>query len=466
MLDGQGRARIVDVAEVGDRTPSLVHDEAREEPGLAFMLSPPRHRPRPSPRRSACSGPSSGPTTAPRPPASSPPPRSSQGDLEPRCSTPARPGRSRDPARISGPGLRGGATRRHPRRSGPAAVAGWAPPTTSRHRRPSTRGRLRRARRWPSPRSAPTSPSTAPRSRAALRRYIGRARLDLRGAACAPPRVVPSVPRAPTRPTRGPGRDRPLPAVGLGHRLARPASPALIDHYRVAVGGGQRPLACWSPAWRALRAAAGPLVLDRATAHPGSGSSPARWATSARRVRVLRRQQAVGVRPGHRTSFGFNRTHGPSTSCRDELLGMVADIASKGGNLLLNVGPGARTPPSPTSSSAARPGWGCTWVRRSTSLLTRTRPWILSVRHDAEGHDLRSTARAGRVRARAGRRVRRPPSPASSRRPTTPRSTAADRPAPGGVLREAIDLQVAAAPLVLDATTPGGGTAPPATAGR
>jgi 2-oxoglutarate ferredoxin oxidoreductase subunit beta len=38
MLDGQGKAKIVDVAEVGeDRI--LVHDEKREEPGLAFMLS-------------------------------------------------------------------------------------------------------------------------------------------------------------------------------------------------------------------------------------------------------------------------------------------------------------------------------------------------------------------------------------------------------------------------------------------
>ena len=38
VLDGQGRARIVDVADVGEDA-ILVHDEAREEPGLAFMLS-------------------------------------------------------------------------------------------------------------------------------------------------------------------------------------------------------------------------------------------------------------------------------------------------------------------------------------------------------------------------------------------------------------------------------------------
>ena len=38
MLDGQGHARIVEVAEVGEES-ILVHDEAREDPGLAFMLS-------------------------------------------------------------------------------------------------------------------------------------------------------------------------------------------------------------------------------------------------------------------------------------------------------------------------------------------------------------------------------------------------------------------------------------------
>jgi 2-oxoglutarate ferredoxin oxidoreductase subunit beta len=38
MLDGQGRAMIVDVADVGEGA-ILVHDEKREEPGLAFLLS-------------------------------------------------------------------------------------------------------------------------------------------------------------------------------------------------------------------------------------------------------------------------------------------------------------------------------------------------------------------------------------------------------------------------------------------
>jgi 2-oxoglutarate ferredoxin oxidoreductase subunit beta len=38
ILDGQGRAKIVEVADVGEDA-LLVHDEAREDPGLAFMLS-------------------------------------------------------------------------------------------------------------------------------------------------------------------------------------------------------------------------------------------------------------------------------------------------------------------------------------------------------------------------------------------------------------------------------------------
>jgi 2-oxoglutarate ferredoxin oxidoreductase subunit beta len=38
MLDGQGHAQIVDVAEVGEAK-ILIHDEARPDPGLAFLLS-------------------------------------------------------------------------------------------------------------------------------------------------------------------------------------------------------------------------------------------------------------------------------------------------------------------------------------------------------------------------------------------------------------------------------------------
>ena len=38
VLDGQGRARIVPVDEVGEDA-ILVHDESRPEPGLALMLS-------------------------------------------------------------------------------------------------------------------------------------------------------------------------------------------------------------------------------------------------------------------------------------------------------------------------------------------------------------------------------------------------------------------------------------------
>ncbi len=38
VLDGQGRARIVDVADVGEEA-ILVHDEQRDGPGLAFLLS-------------------------------------------------------------------------------------------------------------------------------------------------------------------------------------------------------------------------------------------------------------------------------------------------------------------------------------------------------------------------------------------------------------------------------------------
>jgi 2-oxoglutarate ferredoxin oxidoreductase subunit beta len=44
VLDGQGRAKIVDVAEVGEDA-LVIHDEKRPEPGLAFMLSRLSHGP-------------------------------------------------------------------------------------------------------------------------------------------------------------------------------------------------------------------------------------------------------------------------------------------------------------------------------------------------------------------------------------------------------------------------------------
>ena len=74
VLDAQGYARIVEVADVGE----AAHPGPRRDPAralLAFMLSRLARGPT-SPRPSACSGPSSAPSTPPRPPSSSPPPRS------------------------------------------------------------------------------------------------------------------------------------------------------------------------------------------------------------------------------------------------------------------------------------------------------------------------------------------------------------------------------------------------------
>ena len=64
VMDVQHGARIVEVADVGEDA-LLVHDEARTDPSVAFMLSRLARGPT-NRRRSVCSGPSSAWSTAPR----------------------------------------------------------------------------------------------------------------------------------------------------------------------------------------------------------------------------------------------------------------------------------------------------------------------------------------------------------------------------------------------------------------
>ena len=91
-----GSLEIVSVAEVG-LDALLVHDEERDDPGLASAL--PRLTTAPTSRpRSGSSGPSSAPSTARRCPSRSPPHRASAGWATWRpCSAPVRAGRSTRP---------------------------------------------------------------------------------------------------------------------------------------------------------------------------------------------------------------------------------------------------------------------------------------------------------------------------------------------------------------------------------
>ena len=96
-------------------------------------------------------------------------------------------------------------------------------------------------------------------------------------------------------------------------------------------------------------------------------------------------------------SFGYNAqsTEGDFLS-REELLWTVADIAAKGGNLLLNVGPRAAdaTIPDPQRE---RLGWLADFVPANGAGLFGTRPWTTPGSTTVEGDPLRYTARDAEV---------------------------------------------------------------------
>lgn len=97
-------------------------------------------------------------------------------------------------------------------------------------------------------------------------------------------------------------------------------------------------------------------------------------------------------------SFGFNRASDPAHFLsRSDLLASVADIASKNGNLLLNVGPRGEDAAIP-DEQLARLEWLAAWTGGPDDAgvgeaLFGTRPWVRPSGRSPEGHELRFTAR-------------------------------------------------------------------------
>jgi len=96
-------------------------------------------------------------------------------------------------------------------------------------------------------------------------------------------------------------------------------------------------------------------------------------------------------------SFGYNAESTEADFLRrDELLWSVTDIVSKGGNLLLNVGPrgvDARIP----GRQRERLGWLAGYLSVNGSAVFGTRPWTTPGGATTEGDPLRYTARDDRV---------------------------------------------------------------------
>ena len=93
-------------------------------------------------------------------------------------------------------------------------------------------------------------------------------------------------------------------------------------------------------------------------------------------------------------SFGYNRASDESHFLgRDELVGSLADIAAKGGNLLLNVGPRGEDAQIP-EAQLRRLGWLAEWTAAGDGeALFATRPWVRPEATSPEGHELRFTCR-------------------------------------------------------------------------
>lgn len=91
-------------------------------------------------------------------------------------------------------------------------------------------------------------------------------------------------------------------------------------------------------------------------------------------------------------SFGFNRQSGPEHFLtRTDLIGSLADIVAKGGNLLLNVGPRGEDGSIPEEQQL-RLDWVGEWLASVGPAVVASRPWVHHEATSPEGHRLHFTA--------------------------------------------------------------------------
>jgi alpha-L-fucosidase len=98
-------------------------------------------------------------------------------------------------------------------------------------------------------------------------------------------------------------------------------------------------------------------------------------------------------------SFGYNRMSRPEDFLsREALVHSLADITSKNGNLLLNVGPRGEDAAIP-EPQLERLGWLASFTSRAGEALYGTRPWRRAEGATAEGIPVRFTQRGGTLYA-------------------------------------------------------------------
>jgi alpha-L-fucosidase len=161
---------------------------------------------------------------------------------------------------------------------------------------------------------------------------------------------------------------------------------------------------CWSPAWRLARLRAVRRMLDGAaasSARKGRGVIPPKprfYDIRTPEYTVfddIQRTPWECVR-GMDHSFGFNRASEESDFLRrDELLWSLIDIAAKGGNLLLNVGPRGEDAQIP-EPQLTRLDWLASFTTAHGDRLFGTRPWV-HADDDTAGFEVRYLGRGDDV---------------------------------------------------------------------
>jgi alpha-L-fucosidase len=211
--------------------------------------------------------------------------------------------------------------------------------------------------------------------------------------------------------------DRYRPSV-LWNDIAWPAPAArlwsLFEHYYATVPDGvvNDRWMPWNPLLGAARSPAVRRALDAVlarTTSPDGGIVPPKPPHFDVRTPEYVAFDDVQRTPwecvrGMDHSFGYNACSRPEDFIgRADLLWLLADIAAKGGNLLLNVGPRGTDAAIPTEQ-ADRLGWLGEWTGTARRGLFDTRPWVRPGDATADGAPVRFTARGGRVFAhvRAG----------------------------------------------------------------
>jgi alpha-L-fucosidase len=186
----------------------------------------------------------------------------------------------------------------------------------------------------------------------------------------------------------------PTPLPGLARLLA--------DYYTAVPDGVVNDrFMPWSPLWRAAGSKPGRHLLDRYAARQAAadrGIVPPKPPLFDVRTPEYTVFDSVQASPwecvrGMDHSFGYNRASAEEDFISErELLWTLVDIAAKGGNLLLNVGPRGVDAQIP-ETQLRRLDWLAGYTDQVGDAVMATRPWVHVAGRGSAGVEIRYTAR-------------------------------------------------------------------------